>query len=104
MSFSDDSGYNVPLSQNEHHQKLNEHSKHMSIAHLNIQAIMSIFNEFVMILQGHQFDIVASDVDVASGLSFQQNYVQINGYNSVFRNRKDKRQGGVGFYIIGSIT
>ena len=76
----------------------------MSIAHLNIQAIMSTFNEFVMILQGHQFDIVASDVDVASGLSFQQNYVQINGYNSVFRNRKGKRQGGVGFYIIGSIT
>ena len=76
----------------------------MSIAHLNIQAIMLTFNEFVMMLQEHQFDIVASDVDVASGLSFQQNYVQINGYNSVFRNRIGKPGGGVGFCIKESIT
>ena len=31
--------------------------------------------------------------------SFQQNYVEINGYDSVFRNRIDKRGEGVGFYI-----
>ena len=51
ISLSDDSDHNVPLSQNEHHQKLNEHSKNTSIAHLNIQAIMSTFNEFVTMLQ-----------------------------------------------------
>ena len=59
MSLSDDSDYNVPLSQNEHHQKLNEYSQHTSIAHVNIQAIMSTFNEFVRMLQEYQFDIVA---------------------------------------------
>ena len=36
--------------------------------------------------------------------SFQQNYVQINVYNSFFRNRIGKRGGGVGFYIKESIT
>ena len=51
ISLSDESDYNVPLYQNEHHQKLNVHSKHTSIAHLNIQAIISTFNEFVMMLQ-----------------------------------------------------
>ena len=35
---------------------------------------------------------------------FQQNYVQTNGYNTVFRNRIGKRGGGVGFYIKESIT
>ena len=50
MSLSDDTDYNVPLSQDEHHQKLNEHSKHRSIAHLIIQAIMSKLNEFAMML------------------------------------------------------
>ena len=50
MPLSDDSVYNALLSQNEHRQKLNEHSKHTSIAHLNIQAIMSTFNEFIMML------------------------------------------------------
>ena len=59
MSLSDDSDYNVPLSQNEHHQKLNEYSQHTSIARVNIQAIMSTFNEFVRMLQEYQFDIVA---------------------------------------------
>ena len=101
---SDDSDYNIPLSQNEHRQKLNEHSKHTSIAHLNIQAIISTFNEFVMMLQEYQFDIVALSETWLQDCSFQQNYVQVNVYNSFFRNRIGKRGGGVGFYIKESIT
>ena len=104
MSLSDDIDYNAPLSQNEHHQKLNEHSKHTSIAHLNIQAIVSTFNEFVMILQEYQLDIVALSEMGLQDFSFEQNCVQINGYNSVFRNRIGKRGGGVGIYIKESIT
>ena len=102
--LSDDSDYNVPMSQNEHHQKLNEHSKHTSFAHLNIQAIMSTFNEFVMMLPEYQFDIVALSETWFQDCSFQQNYTQINGYNSVFRKRIGKHGGGVGFYIKESIT
>ena len=34
MSLSYDSDYNLPLSQNEYHQKLNELCKHTSTAHL----------------------------------------------------------------------
>ena len=104
MSLSDGSEYNVPLSQNEHHQKLNEHSKHPSTAHLNIQAIMSTLNEFVMMLQEYQFDIVALSETWLQDCSFQQNYVPINGYNSFFRNRIGKHGGGVDFYIKESIT
>ena len=37
MSLSDDTDYNVTLSQNDHHQKLNQHSKDKSITYLNIQ-------------------------------------------------------------------
>ena len=36
MSFD----YNVALSQNKHHQKLIEHSKHASTARLNMQVFM----------------------------------------------------------------
>ena len=104
MFLSDGSDDNVSLSQNDHHQKLNEHSKHTSIVHLNIQAIMSTFNEFVMTLQEYQFDIVALSETWLQHCLFQQNYVQLNGYNSFFRNRIDKRGGGVGFYIKDSIT
>ena len=65
---------------------------------------MSIFNEFVMMLQEYQFDIVALSETCLQDCSFQQNYVQVNGYNSVFRNRIGMRGGGVGFYIKEPIT
>ena len=69
------------------------------LAHLNIQGIMSTFNELVTMLQEYQFDIVALSETWLQDCSFQQNYVQINGYNSVFRNRIGKHGGGVGFFI-----
>ena len=103
MSVSDDSDYNVPLSQSKHHQKLNERSKHTSIAHLNIQAMLT-FYEFVMMLQECQFDIIALSETWLQDCLVQQNYVQVNGFNSVFRNRISKREGCVGFYMKESIT
>ena len=99
-----DSDYNVPSSQNEHHQKLNEHSKHTSIAHLNIQAIMLTFNEYVMMLEEYQFDIITLSGTWLQDCLFQQNHIQINGYNSVFKNRIGKRGGGIAFYIKESVT
>ena len=65
---------------------------------------MSTFNEFVMMLQEYQFDMVALIETWLQDCSYQQNYAQINDYNSVFRNRKGKRGGGVDFYIKESIT
>ena len=79
-----DSDYNVPSSQNEHHQKLNEHSKHRPIAHLNNQAIMLAFNEYIMMLEEYQFDIITLGGAWLQDCFFQQNHIQINGYNSVF--------------------
>ena len=58
MPLSDNIDYIVPLFQNKHHQKPNEYFKHTFITHLNIKAIIFTFNEFVMILQEYQFDIV----------------------------------------------
>ena len=51
-------------------------------------------------LQEYQFDIVALSGTWRQDFSFERNYVQINGYNSVLRNRNGKRGwGGVGFFI-----
>ena len=104
MPLSDNIDYNVPLFQNKHHQKPNEYFKHTFITHLNIKAIIFTFNEFVMILQEYQFDIVVLSETWLQECSFQQNYVQISGYNSVFRTRKNKRGRGVSFYIKESFT
>lgn len=43
---SDNTGYSLPLSSNEHHQKVREQSKQTLFPNLNIQATMSTFNKF----------------------------------------------------------
>ena len=65
---------------------------------------MSTCNEFIMMLQEYQSDVVALSETWLQDCSFQQNYVQINSHNSVFRNRIGKCGGGVVFYIKESIT
>ena len=38
--------------------KLNENKNNTSIAHLNLQALMSTFNEFSLMLDEYQFDAI----------------------------------------------
>ena len=65
---------------------------------------MSTFNVFIMMLQEYQSDVVALSETWLQDCSFQQNYVQINSYNSVIRNGIWKCGGGVVFYIKESIA
>ena len=65
---------------------------------------MSTFNEFNIMLNEYKFDIIALSETWLQDSSHQQNYIQINGYNTVFKNRTGKRGGGVGFYIKESLT
>ena len=60
---------------------------------------MVAFNKFVIMLEEYHFDIVALSEMWLQDCLFHQNYVEINGYNSVFRNRIGKHGGGIGFYI-----
>ena len=43
---------------NIHAEKLKEYHKHVSIAHLNTQSMSSTFDEFQVIINENQFDIV----------------------------------------------
>ena len=53
---------------------------------------MSTFNEY-------KFDVTVLSETWLKDYKYQQNYVQINGYNAIFKNRTNKRGGGVDFYI-----
>ena len=50
-------------------------------------------------LENHKFDIVALSETWLKDNKHQYEYVQIPGYNTVFRNRENKKGGGVGFYV-----
>ena len=60
---------------------------------------MSTFNEFSLMLDKYQFDVITLSQTWLKDYIYQHNYIQINGYNAIFENRINKSSGGVGFYI-----
>ena len=88
-----------PPSTNPHLKKLSENKNNTSIAHLNVQSLMSTFNEFSLMLNDYQFDVIALSETWLKDYKYQQNYVQIDGYITAFKNRLNKRGGAVGFHI-----
>ena len=88
-----------PPATTTHLKKLNENKDNASIAHLNVQALMSTFSEFSLMLDDYQFDIIALSEKWLQDYKYQQNYVQLNGYNAIFKNWTNKRGRGVGFHL-----
>ena len=85
---------------NTHHiESSKHHHRHIFIAHLNTQSLASTFDAFHLMLENHKFDIVALSETWLKDNKHQYKYVQIPGYNTVFRNRENKMSGGVGFYV-----
>ena len=58
---------------------------------------MSTFNEFSIMLNFYQFDNIAVTGTWLHDTDYQRDYVQLNGYNTVFKSRTGKRGDGVGF-------
>ena len=50
-------------------------------------------------LKSYEFDIISLSETWITNNQHQLHYVNIAGYKSIFKHRKDKRGGGVGFYI-----
>ena len=84
---------------NQHLDILKQHKCHTSIAHINVQSLLSTFDAFSLMMNTYNFDIVALSETWLKESHHLQNYVQINGYNATFKNRENKKGGGVGLYI-----
>ena len=50
-------------------------------------------------MNSYQFDIIAVTETWLQYTEYQRDYVQVNGYSTVFKNRTGKKGGGVGFYL-----
>ena len=73
-----------PSATTTHLRKLNGNKDNISIAHLNVQALMSTFNEFLLMLDEYQFNVITLNETWLQDNKYQQNYVQLNGYNALF--------------------
>ena len=88
--------------ENIHILNLKSHGKHLSIGNLNKQSMVSLFDEFNVMLQEHPFDILTLSEKWLKDDVTLLNNVQILGYKFSYRNRNERR-GGVGLYIKDSI-
>lgn len=73
--------------------------KHTKICHLNTQSLPSTFDEFSYMLECHKFDIITLSETWLKNNQVLIDYVNIPGYQFEYKNRTDKRGGGVGMYI-----
>ena len=76
-----------------------KHRCYTSFAHINTQSLPSSFDEFSLMMNRYQFDIVAVSETWLKDNKTQLEYLQISGYSSVWKNRDSKTGRGVGYYI-----
>jgi len=89
--------------ENEHIEKLEELKKHISISHLNTQSMTSTFDEFQLMVHQTNFDIITLSETWLKNDRHLLEYVELPGYNFTYRNRDERRGGGVGIYIKDTI-
>ena len=80
------------------------YQKYTSIAHINCQSIFSTIDEFAVTLKSYEFDIISLRETWLTNNQHQLDYVNIVGYKSIFKHRKDKKGAGIGFYIKENIS
>jgi len=83
---------------NMHLEILQSNRNQTSIAHINTQSLLSSFDEFTVMLNIYKFDIITLSETWLQSNQQQLDYVKIPGYNQLFKNRDNKRGGGVGLY------
>ena len=81
--------------ENIHVLNFTSHRKHLSIGHLNTQSMVSLFDEFHVMLQEHPLNILAlSEIWLKDDVNLL-NSVQIPGSKFSNKNRNERRGGGV---------
>ena len=85
-------------------EMLDQNRNRTSIAHLNTQCLSSTFDEFHVMLNEYQFDIITISETWLIDNQKLLDYVYISGYNLEYANRDNKRGGGVGVYIKETFT
>ena len=78
---------------------LSRSSNHLRLCHINCQSLLSTFDEFVHLTSTYTFDILTLSETWLQNNTHQIAHVQIPGYSLVFKNRCEKRGGGVAVYI-----
>ena len=88
---------------NEHLEELDELKEHISICHLNTQSVSCNFDEFQFMINQTNFDVITLSKTWLKNNKHLLEYVRLPSYEFAYRNRDEKRSGGVGTYIRDTI-
>ena len=69
------------------------------VAHLNTQSMLSTFDTFEVLLNHYPLDVITLSETWLNDNKHVLDHVRIPGYTIHYRNRNDRRGGGVGIYI-----
>ena len=70
-----------------------------SICDLNTQSMSSTFDEFQFVINQTNFDVITLSETWLKNDKYLLEYIRLSGYEFAYRNRDEKRGGGVGIYI-----
>ena len=83
----------------QHKVTIADNKNKLSIAHLNTQSLCSSFAEFTVFVNNYDFDIITVSETWLKNDKLMLDHVKLEGYEVVFRNREDRRGGGVAIYV-----
>ena len=92
------------IQNNVHSEALETNRNHFNISHLNTQSMGSTFDEFQVMLYQHLLDITTLSETWLRNDSNLLHYVQMPGYSFCYKNRDERRGGGVDMYIKDTIN
>ena len=84
--------------------KLQELKTHISICHLNTESMTSTFDEFQLMVNESKFYIMTLSETWLKNDKYLLEYVSLPGYKFSYRNKDEKRDGGVDVYIKDCFT
>lgn len=82
-----------------HQHALHEHYQKLRVLHINTQSMTSNFNDLLVLLDDHPFDIVCLSETWLKNNANLLEYVRIPGYSMEYVNGDPIRGGGVGIYV-----
>ena len=84
--------------------KLQELKTHINICHLNTESMTSTFDEFQLMVNESKFYIMTLSETWLKNDKYLLEYVSLPGYKISYRNKDEKRDGGVDVYVKDCFT
>ena len=90
---------NIDQYEDVHKNNLNDHPKKLKAMHLNMQSLVSTFNEFSLFCKNYDFDLQCLSETWLRSNKHLLDYVKLSSFDLLYNNRESTKGGGVACYV-----